>query len=252
MTDELKRLIVNSQKHTSGFATTVETETAKLKRDYEALTTGLVDVSRIFDDALGTRRQHREKHQRLTTTISDLEVDLAGLRAKKESLDKGIVDAGQELHTNIDMQKALLTEVQEHTTKGSRLDSDIQLHQTDVQLKERALSDLKSGNAAEAEELSKSIVVETARRNQLTAKYPVVDFLVEAGVMELAEAEVLSIVAGAGSMLTPDEIKGKAKQTVAVKIKQAINRLEAAGILTIVDDAYDLSPEVRAYLASTS
>ncbi len=49
-------------------------------------------------------------------------------------------------------------------------------------------------------------------------------------------------------MLAGDEIRDSAKQTVAVKIKQPINKLEAAGILIIIDDAYELGPDVKNYL----
>ena len=214
----------------------------ELKKDIEELSSRKTAVVSTINMTVDTAV---DDIRAIPSYIESLEKSLQEIQQANKDLDEKIMKAEQTIETltreteisqmnKTDLEKteegkrnqksSLETNIGEYQTKNAQLDTQfIELNNL-VRMKEEEFNQLQITSKEEIELLNQKINEATTRLEQAKNENKLIVYLMDSGLLDVPEAEVISIIASYPNGLTLAEIKDKVGMP-PVRVQPTINNL---------------------------
>ncbi len=211
---------------------------SKINQDLDELSSRINGLIQEADQVNADIRELNDQISSLDAAIANLETQLRIARDDKSSRESRIKNLEKRLDALRKKKQESEAEKATETQEIARLATEIREAETELDsLKkelEQAKSELEEARASFDEKLQQAkskLQVEQANRQQIVEKFPIVNYLVTKGHLDLPEAEIISLLSLNPDGLTEEEIKSKAKTASAVLIFRTIKKLEADNLI---------------------
>ncbi len=200
----------------------------------------------------------KAKLQRTKEQATSLESSITKLRAEISDLETKIQNqenVNMQQEENIGKLRSTSEDlkVKEDQTKGKieLLKSQISDLENQIKQKQEAKESLLSNLDAKVESIKKQLDEAKAKLASIDETYSAMNYLMNSGLLETPEVEILSIVA-AQRPVSNDAIKDQVKSVSPVLVSRTITKLEADGMIVNKDGLWDLSDNLLSKLSAVS
>jgi chromosome segregation ATPase len=215
--DDLKKDIEELSSRKTAIVSTINMTVETTIDDIRAIPSYIQSLERSLQEIQQVNKDIDEKIMQAEQTIDTLTRETEISQMNKADLEK--TEEGKR-----SQKSSLETNIAEYQTKKAELDTKFVELDNMVKMKEEEFNQLQITSKEEIEALNQKINEASTRLEQAKNENKLIVYLMDSGLLDVPEAEVVSIIASYPNGLTLAEIKEKVSMA-PVRVQPTINNL---------------------------
>jgi len=215
--EDIKRDIEELSSRKSNVISTTNMTLESTVDDVRAIPNYIESLIKTLEEIQQTNKELEEKIMQTQQAVETVQTEIEIQQANKSDLNE-TENKKREYKDNLERQIADLQE------KKTRLEAELESLSATTQHKENEYNQLQVSSKIDLENLDEKIREAEMRLQQIKEDNKLIVYLMEAGLLDVPEAEIVSVIASYPNGLKLDEIKEKVSMP-PVRVQPTINTL---------------------------
>ncbi len=215
--EDIKRDIEELSSRKSNVISTTNMTIESTTDDVRAIPAYIESLKRILDEIQQANKELEEKIMQTQQAVETVQTEIEIQQSNKSDLNEAEIKK-REYKENLERQ---ITDLQE---KKTTLETELESLSATTQHKETEYNQLQGSARSDIENMDQKIREAEMRLQQIKEDNKLIVYLMEAGLLDVPEAEIVSVIASYPNGLKLDEIKEKVSMP-PVRVQPTINTL---------------------------
>ena len=215
--EDIKRDIEELSSRKSNVISTTNMTIESTADDVRAIPDYIESLKRTLEDLQQSNKELEEKIMQIQQSIETVQTEIEIQQSNKSDLNEAEIKK-REYKENLERQ---ITDLQ---NKKISLEAELETLSATAQHKETEYNHLQGSAKSEIENMDQKIREAEMRLQQIKEDNKLIVYLMEAGLLDVPEAEIVSVIASYPNGLKLDEIKEKVSMP-PVRVQPTINTL---------------------------
>jgi chromosome segregation ATPase len=215
--EDIKRDIEELSSRKSNIISTTNMTIETIIDDVRAIPAYIESVKRTLEEIQQVNKELEEKIMQTQQAVETVQTEIEIQQANKSDLNEAEIKK-REYKENLERQIANLQE------KKTTLEAELESSSATTQHKETEYNLLQESARSDLENMNQKIKEAEVRLQKIKEDNKLIVYLMEAGLLDVPEAEIVSVIASYPNGLKLDEIKEKVSMP-PVRVQPTINTL---------------------------
>ena len=215
--EDIKRDIEELSSRKTNVISTTNMTIESTADDVKAIPNYIESLRRTLEDIQRTNNELEERIMQTQQSVETVQTEIEIQHSNKSDLNEAEIKK-REYKENLERQIADLQE------KKAGLDSELETTNATAQHKESEYNQLQGSSRNDIENMDQKVKEAEMRLQQIKEDNKLIVYLMEAGLLDVPEAEIVSVIASYPNGLKLDEIKEKVSMP-PVRVQPTINTL---------------------------
>lgn len=215
--EDIKRDIEELSSRKTNVVSTTNMTIESTVDDVRAIPNYIESLKRTLEEIQQTNKEIEEKIMQTQQAVETVQTEIEIQQSNKNDLNEAEIKK-REYKENLERQ---ITDLQE---KKTNLEAELESLIATTQHKESEYNQLQASSKSDLENMDEKIREGEMRLQQIKEENKLIVYLMEAGLLDVPEAEIVSVIASYPNGLKLDEIKEKVSMP-PVRVQPTINTL---------------------------